>query len=133
MSHASKTVLICDDQPILRKLLSSAVEDYWGDVKIIEAKNGLEGEGLSHVHDFDVIFMGVEMRHQNGVQTLENLSRAGFLKNTPVVMCTGCSGELKLVQKCKPRVDYFLEKPFDVKEIDAVLDEIKGREYEMVS
>lgn len=133
MSRPNRKVLICDDQPLLRKVLAGAISECWPNVEITETKDGMEGEKAAKEGDFDVIFMDVEMPRQNGFDTVSAIRAVPALAQTPIVMCTGCSGEADVVRGWQLNVEYYLTKPFDVEEIDNVLDEIKWADYELVS
>lgn len=117
-----KKILVCDDQAMLRALLASAITDYVPGVEVLQAKHGKEAEELSRLHEFDVIFLDVEMPVQDGFTTLKNLRQEPHTSSTPIVLCTGCSDEQDLVRGWQLRADSYLTKPFDLDEISLVLD-----------
>lgn len=120
-------ILVCDDQAMLRALLVSAINDFVPDVEVLQAKNGKEAEDLARSQRFDAIFLDVEMPVQDGFTTLKNLREDPATAATPVVMCTGCSDERDLVLGWKLRADFYLTKPFDLDEINLILDGLQEK------
>ena len=121
-----RRVLLCDDNPMLRALLASAVRESWPDSEIMQTGNGLECEELVRKENFEVIFMDLEMPRQNGLRTIQNIRREKLAEGTPIVLCTGCSGETELAQSLSI-ADYRISKPFELEEVEDILDRIKWR------
>lgn len=126
-----RNVLICDDNPLLRTLLANAVLEVWPNSKIWEASNGIEGEELVQTLTFDVIFIDLEMPKQNGLETIRKIRQNGLAENTPIVLCTGCTGDTALAHPVE-MADFRITKPFELQEIDNLLDHIKWRGYSLV-
>lgn len=129
MIFENHKVLVCDDQPMLRKLLSSAIRNFSAKYEVVEAPNGAVAEQLLRTQEFYAVFMDVEMPEQDGFTTLEKIRAEDLTKGAPVVMCTGCGEDKDLIRGWQLEVDYYLTKPFDLDEIDSVLNELdeKGR------
>jgi twitching motility two-component system response regulator PilH len=128
MIFENPKVLVCDDQPMLRALLTNAINDYSPKYEVVQAENGLQAENLIRNEDFRFVFLDVEMPEQDGFTTLQHVREENLAKGTPIVMCTGCSEEEDLVRGWQLRADYYLTKPFDLEEIDALLKEIEEKQ-----
>ena len=122
MTQTIKKILVCDDQAMLRALLVSAITDFVPDIEVLQAKNGKEAEDLAKSHEFDAIFLDVEMPVQDGFATLEKLKKDHRTADTPVIMCTGCGEEREVVLVWQLRADFYLTKPFDLDDISRILE-----------
>lgn len=129
-NQPTRRVLLCDDNPMLRALLANAVRESWPETEIVQAGNGLEGESIVRKESFDVIFMDLEMPRQNGLKTIQNIRGEKLAEGTPIVLCTGCTGETELAQSLSI-ADYRITKPFDLEEVEDILDQIKWRGFSL--
>lgn len=124
-------VLICDDQAMLRTLLEWAVQSRAPHYEIIQVNDGAEAEKCIEEDDnFDIIFMDVQMPEQDGLTTVERLRQRGLAKATPIVLCTGMSREEAHIMSWQLRTDFYLQKPFDLDEVNKVIDTILEQERE---
>ena len=85
---ASPRVLICDDSPLLRRVLSDMLTD--GGMTVVgEARDGVELVERAEALRPDVITLDVEMPRRNGLDGLAALMRT---RPTPVVMVSTLTG-----------------------------------------
>jgi len=119
-----ETFLVCDDQPMLRHLLSNVIKEFNACYDVVAAENGVVAEQLLREQQFSAIFLDVEMPEQDGFTTLEKIRNEGLNQGAPVVMCTGCAEEQDLVRGWELEADFYLVKPFDLDELDSLLKEI---------
>lgn len=124
MIFKKEKVLVCDDQPMLRQLLTNAINDYSAKFEVVQAENGAEAEEILRNDSFSFIFLDVEMPEQDGFTTLQRVRDEKLAEETFVVMCTGCSEEEDLVRGWQLNADYYLTKPFDLDEIESLLKEL---------
>lgn len=81
-------VLICDDSPLLRRVLADMLSD--GGMTVVgEARDGLELVERAQALQPDVITLDVEMPRRNGIDGLRDLMAA---RPTPVVMVSSLTG-----------------------------------------
>ncbi|MBD2433970.1 MULTISPECIES: response regulator [Fischerella] len=68
-----KTILVVEDDELLRKLFSAILlgEEY----NVLVAKDGLEGLQLAIAHKPDLILSDIEMLRLNGYELLEKLQQ----------------------------------------------------------
>ncbi|MCA9776104.1 MAG: response regulator [Candidatus Eremiobacteraeota bacterium] len=127
-----RRVLVCDDHSLLRSILVNAIREVLPNAEIQEAANGERAEELVRKNKYDLIFMDVEMPKQNGLDTISKIRDEKLAEDTPIVVCTGCKGETALVRGWQLKVDHYITKPFDLEEIERVIDEIKWRGFSAV-
>ncbi len=85
---ASPRVLICDDSPLLRRVLTDMLTD--GGMTVVgEARDGIELVEKATALAPDVVTLDVEMPRRDGIDGLRELMRA---RPTPVVMVSTLTG-----------------------------------------
>jgi len=128
MFFKKEKILVCDDQPMLRNLLASAIKEFGARYEVVEAPNGAVAEELMRNNQFWAVFMDVEMPEQDGFTTLEKVRAENLAGDAPVIMCTGCDEEEHLLRGWQLKADYYLTKPFDLDEIDTLLRELEQKQ-----
>ncbi|MFN8109671.1 MAG: chemotaxis protein CheB [Thermoleophilia bacterium] len=82
-------MLICDDSPLMRKVLTDLLTD--GSLDVVgEAKDSAELLAAVAAHRPDVVTLDVEMPRKNGLQALEELMDKHPM---PVIMCSTLTGQ----------------------------------------
>lgn len=106
------TILVADDEPPMRKYLSSNLKVRGYDV--IVAADGLETLKLASEHPLDLILLDISMPGPDGTQVLVALRRETRI---PVIMVSARGRELDKVQALDLGADDYLTKPFGVDEL----------------
>ena len=110
MTTKRTVVLVIDDQPGIRRLLTEVLQEEG--YSVMEAANGYDG--LQKAKEFRpaLILMDMKMPGMDGIETLKELRRLGI--GEKVIMMTAY-GELDLVNEAKEigAADY-ITKPFDI-------------------
>lgn len=110
MDLSKDTVLVIDDQPGIRRLLTEILEDEG--YKIITAANGYEGVQKAKENEPAVILMDMKMPGMDGLEALKEVSTLG--QGDRVVMMTAY-GELDMINEAKAAgVQDYITKPFDI-------------------
>jgi two-component system response regulator (stage 0 sporulation protein F) len=91
------TILIIDDEEIIRVLLRSALEE--AGYEVAEAANGLQGLELYRQRPMDLVITDIVMPEMNGLDLLLALTRE-FL-NTKVIAISGAEGEKNVLDVAK--------------------------------
>ncbi|RLB37383.1 MAG: response regulator [Deltaproteobacteria bacterium] len=119
-----KRILIIDDDPDVVVFLSTLLQDHG--YQTLEAADGQEGLEITKAERPDLILMDLMMPQKSGISLLSELRQDEKLKNIPIVMVTGVSGETGIdleaffqratqsntdTQILKP--DGYVEKPVD--------------------
>jgi len=117
------TVLIVDDEPLIRRSLAKAF--LASQHEVFEAEDGLRGLDLWTRQKPDVVFVDVLMPGMTGPQLVQAVSPAIRAKTKIILMSAFTGGEGSR-HELTEKVDLFLAKPFDdifkvVKMAEAVL------------
>ena len=106
-----KTVLVVDDEPVLRILVREILQDEG--YAVIDAADGRSMlEVLEGVHP-DLVLMDVMMPGVDGWEAYQILRSGADLPDLPVVMMSAAVPPSKL----DPSITAFLRKPFDLAEL----------------
>ncbi len=108
---ARKKVLICEDNPVERKVIQLAVEGE--NVETFLASDGRKALDLLEQHaDFDLVITDIHMPYNNGDDILERIRRHQR-KDTPIVMISSDREEEVIQLALKLGVNVFIKKPID--------------------
>jgi len=107
-----QTILVVDDEPPMRKLLSSNLKASGYAVR--EAADGSEALKLIDEHPFDLLLLDVNMPGPNGLQVLQALRRSADM---PVLILSGRGRERDKVEALDLGADDYLIKPFGIAEL----------------
>jgi class 3 adenylate cyclase len=108
---ARASVLVVDDDPVIRSMLTASLEASGHEVTT--AKDGSEALELVRAEGFDVILLDVLMPGMNGDQVLEHLKDDPKLRHVPVVMVTSLDDVGSAVRCIELGADDYLPKPID--------------------
>jgi class 3 adenylate cyclase len=108
---ARASVLVVDDDPVIRSMLTASLEASGHEVTT--AKDGSEALELVRAEGFDVILLDVLMPGMNGDQVLEHLKDDPKLRHVPVVMVTSLDDVRSAVRCIELGADDYLPKPID--------------------
>lgn len=123
----AKRVLIVEDQPDIRKLITMTLE--FGDYELHEAENGDDGYHKAvafqpHVMLLDVMMPG----SMDGLQVCAKLKSNPAHRNIRIIMLTARGQQADIEAGMKAGADAYLIKPFSPLElmdkVDHFLDEV---------
>jgi CheY-like chemotaxis protein len=104
---AGKTVLVVDDNAVIRKLLAAAfLSD--GFKTCVEAENGKEGIDQARLIKPDLIVLDLSMPVMTGLQAAPELRK--MLPKTPIVLFTLYGQDLSQVLVSEAGINLVLEK-----------------------
>jgi DNA-binding response OmpR family regulator len=118
-----KKILIIDDEEDVVTYLSAFFID--NGFETISAINGKEGFETAKSEKPDIITLDVSMPEESGVKALRDLQNNESTKNTPIIMVTGVSTDMKRFIETRKQVhapEGYFEKPIDR---EALLKKIK--------
>ncbi|BCA55365.1 Response regulator, CheY like [Nitrospira sp. KM1] len=117
------SILIIDDEPAVRLLLRTVLEQSGYDVR--EAQSGREGLASYREQTADLVITDILMPDLSGLDTIIELTRE-FL-NVKVIAITGVLGEPQMLERARLLgARHMLTKPFSVPELlSAVRDELE--------
>ena len=119
-------ILVIDDDPAIRSLVSDCLELEGYDVRA--AEDGFAGLRAIEAQRPDCVLLDVMMPGLDGQQVLQRIRAAENGADLPVVMLTAYSDDANAWQAWTEGVDYFLGKPFEPEELLRYLDYLFQRD-----
>lgn len=114
----NSTVLIVDDQPAIRRIITRILETE--KYQIHTATNGREALELAAKIMPDVILLDVMMPNgMNGFEVCRKLRQTPLLNDVPILMVTALDDRESRLEGIKSGADDFIVKPFDPIELQA--------------
>jgi CheY-like chemotaxis protein len=110
-----KTLMIIDDQPNTRLLLSHFLGNYYTIIEKAGAKEALESlnEGLNA----DLIISDILMPDMSGIEFLTVYQKQSHLKSTPVIVLSSVENSAERLKCFKHGARDFVIKPFNPEEL----------------
>jgi two-component system copper resistance phosphate regulon response regulator CusR len=115
-------LLIVEDEPKTSEYLQKGLLEQGCTVDV--AYNGIDGQHLALVHDYDVIVLDAMLPGMDGFEVLRSLR---LVKQTPVIMLTARDGIEDRVRGLQDGADDYLVKPFSFLELLARLHALQRR------
>jgi DNA-binding response OmpR family regulator/two-component sensor histidine kinase len=112
-----KLILLVDDNDDLRSSLKKQLEEL--NFKVIESKNGKEGLVIALSKNPDLIITDVMMPLMDGKEFCKVIKSNFETSHIPVIMITALGDISNKVEGIKIGADAYLEKPFNVKVLNA--------------
>ncbi|PLR27567.1 hybrid sensor histidine kinase/response regulator [Caulobacter zeae] len=119
-------VLVVDDHEINRRTLAQVLEAFG--LEVVLAADGETALLLAGETRFDAILMDVNMPGLDGLDTTRRLRAQGLNRATPVIAVTGAVAEGDIAACRAAGMQDFVEKPFEVSALYAVLLRVLGGE-----
>lgn len=121
----AQTILLIEDEPILQKTLSAALQQEGYDVK-----NALDGElGLNLAKEIkpDLILLDLILPKMDGFEVLDALKGDDTLKQTPVIILTNLESPQDVEKAlAKGATTYLVKANYELKNIIAKIRETIG-------
>lgn len=106
----SKTIMIVDDSPSLRQVVSIALKGAGYDV--VEACDGSDALGKLDGKKINLIISDVNMPKMNGIEMVKEIKQMSNYKFTPIIMLTTESQDQMKEQGKQAGVKAWVVKPF---------------------
>ena len=120
MSHG---VLIVDDDPFIRKLIATTLEDV-AEFELHEAADGLEALSVASRERPTLVFLDVDMPRLGGIDACRRLREQPDTSTTTIVMLTAAHGDNVERQAEEAGADLFLTKPFSPLDLLRLVDRL---------
>ena len=118
----TRNVLIVDDDPFIRKLITTTLTDVAG-FELREAADGVEAVEQATAHPPTIIFLDVNMPRLDGIAALPQLRALPGADRSTIVMLTAAGPERERAAR-DAGADLFLTKPFSPLDLLRIVDEI---------
>lgn len=122
MLYPDKTVLIVDDDTILRNTLQKIISKRMG-VSVIEAGNPVEAFEILKTVTPHAMILDLQMPYMNGLTVMEHLRRIPATKDIPVLACTGMTHKNIVTELLKLNISGIIAKPFNS---DTVIEKLRA-------
>jgi DNA-binding NtrC family response regulator len=116
MEELRRKILIVDDEPMVRDSLRLLLKTTFD---VSTASDGEEALGVFDQAKPDLVLLDVMMPKIDGIEVLKRLRERGV--KTPVIMLTAVNTVRAAVEAMKCGACDFLNKPFDVQELTALI------------
>jgi two-component system chemotaxis response regulator CheY len=120
----SRSVLIVDDDPFIRKLIATTLEDVAG-FELVEAADGVEAVDYATANPPAIVFLDVNMPRLDGIGAAAQLRALPGTEATTIVMLTAAGAERERAAR-DAGADLFLTKHFSPLDLLRLVDEIGG-------
>lgn len=124
-SATTCTVLVIDDEAMVRTAAEGLLHKLGCNVMLAEdGKQGLDVY-RQHAEQIDMVLLDMTMPKMGGVEVLEQLRQ--IKSDLPVFVCSGYSNEKIAGQFHKYRPNGYLNKPFSLSDLTALLSQMHDR------
>jgi CheY-like chemotaxis protein len=120
-----RTVLIVDDDPFIRRLIATTLEDV-ATFELVQASDGEEALALAQSRSPAIVFLDIDMPRLNGIETCRRLRALPASADATIVMLTAASGDEMERAAEDAGADLFLTKPFSPLELLRLVDALDG-------
>lgn len=116
LAQTGRSLLIVDDEPIIRDLCARALKGF----RVLQASDGQEAADLLKKEGVDVVLTDVMMPRLNGLDLLSRIK-----EETPdqtVILMTGYTEKEVILQALKAGADDFISKPLNLLQLRTTVD-----------
>jgi len=117
------TILIVDDDPLIRKLITTTLQDVAG-FDLQEAGDGLAAIEAATAIRPDIVFLDYDMPRLNGIETCRRLRSDPATADATIIMLTAMSDQPAQDRAVGAGADLFLTKPFSPLRLLRLVDEL---------
>ncbi|MDZ7818019.1 MAG: response regulator [Aliarcobacter sp.] len=121
-------LLYVEDDDVIRNELSQLLANFFSNVLV--AKDGKEGlrTYLENQDDIDIILTDINMPALNGIDMIKKIR--GIDKKIPIIFATAHSDSDFLAEAIKLRVQEYIVKPIDIRNLISLLNDIASNLYQ---
>jgi CheY-like chemotaxis protein len=119
----NRTILIVDDDPGIRRLIATTLEDVSG-YRMTEAGDGQEAVERARDTLPSIVFLDIDMPRLNGIEACRRLRSEPSTADATIVMLTGDSDDEAERDARAAGADLFLTKPFSPLHLLRLVDKL---------
>ncbi|SIO03051.1 two-component sensor histidine kinase BarA [Salinivibrio sp. ES.052] len=116
---APYTVMTVDDNPANLKLITALLAERVE--KVVTAEDGVKAVSLAHQQAFDIILMDIQMPEMDGVTASQEIRKAGFNQQTPIIAVTAHAMPGERERLLEAGMDDYLTKPIEEAMLESTL------------
>jgi CheY-like chemotaxis protein len=121
---ARPTILVCDDEPVLRMLVRATLDQ--GNYTVVEASDGDDALARTRSERPDLILLDMMMPGRSGSDVLRELRSDPATAATPVIMLTARAQASDREAMSLAGADHYLTKPFSPVGLASLVKEVLG-------
>ena len=121
----SRAVLIVDDDPFIRKLVATTLEDVSG-FELYEAVDGVQALARARDTRPAIVFLDVDMPRMDGIDVCREMRADPLISGATIVMLTAADGDHTERLAEEAGADLFLTKPFSPLDLLRLVDRLGG-------
>jgi len=125
---AGPRVLLVDDQPVQRRLLTEELQRIWPSCQVLAAGDGLAGWTAMRRERPDLVILDRAMPRMDGLTLMERLRKDAQTQAVPVLMVSSVASleeEASVAKACLAAgADAFLPKPVDSARLEALVSSL---------
>ncbi len=123
---SARSVLIVDDDPFIRKLVATTLEDVAG-FQLHQAGDGLEALETAARVEPALVFLDIDMPRLDGISCCRAMrEQDGPGRSATIVMLTAAGGDTVEEEARDAGADLFLTKPFSPLDLLRLVDDLGG-------
>jgi two-component system chemotaxis response regulator CheY len=122
----TRGVLVVDDDPFIRKLITTTLEDV-SKFHLHEAADGVEAVEVARRELPALVFLDIDMPRMNGFEACRRLRSDDTTSGATIVMLTAAHGEGVKREAEEAGADLFLTKPFSPLDLLRLVDRLGGQ------
>jgi CheY-like chemotaxis protein len=119
----TRTILIVDDDPVIRRLITTTLRDVSG-YRLEEAGDGVAAVETARREQPEIVFLDYDMPRLNGIEACRRLRSDPVTAEATIVMLTGMSDDPAQERARRAGADLYLTKPFSPLRLLRLVDEI---------
>ncbi len=117
-------ILVVEDSPTMRALLTASLEEISAQVKITEAANGFEALRVLPRESFDLIVTDINMPDINGLELVSFVKKSPAYAAIPLVIVSTEGSDRDLDRGVRLGADAYVVKPFDPEDLREIVREL---------
>jgi two-component system chemotaxis response regulator CheY len=119
----TRSVLIVDDDPFIRRLIATTLEDVAG-FHIEEAGDGVEAVEAARAKEPAIVFLDIDMPRMNGIDACRELRSLDGRDGAMTIVMLTAAGPDAEVEARDAGADLFLTKPFSPLDLLQLVDSL---------
>ena len=120
------TILVVDDDPLIRRLIATTLENVAG-FDILEAEDGVDALEKADAARPTIVFLDIDMPRMDGVEACQRLRRSPATAAATIVMLTAAADAGAETRAVEAGADLYMTKPFSPLEVLQLVDRIGAR------
>lgn len=122
----TRAALVVDDDPFIRRLIVTTLEDV-AEFDIHEAADGMEALEVARRERPSLVFLDIDMPRIDGIDACRRLRADRATSATTIVMLTAADGDAIQREAEAAGADLYLTKPFSPLDLLRLVDRVGGQ------